>query len=152
PKNSKWFNRDRFILSAGHGSMLLYSLLHLSGYDVTMDDIKNFRQWSSRTPGHPEVLDTDGVEATTGPLGQGVAMAVGMAMAQAHLATKYNKVHFNIIDHYIYSLVGDGDVMQGISHEAPSLAGHLALYKLIVLYDSNDISLDGELDRSFSDN
>ena len=152
PKNSKWFNRDRFILSAGHGSMLLYSLLHLSGYDVTMDDIKNFRQWGSRTPGHPEVLDTDGVEATTGPLGQGVAMAVGMAMAEAHLAAKYNKENFNIIDHYTYSLVGDGDIMEGISHEAASLAGHLALDKLIVLYDSNDISLDGDLDRSFSDN
>lgn len=152
PKNSKWFNRDRFILSAGHGSMLLYSLLHLSGYDVTMDDIKAFRQWKSRTPGHPEVLDTDGVEATTGPLGQGVAMAVGMAMAEAHLAAKYNKENFPIIDHYTYSLVGDGDIMEGISHEAASLAGHLGLGKLIVLYDSNDISLDGDLDRSFSDN
>ncbi|WP_442962103.1 transketolase [Pseudogracilibacillus sp. SE30717A] len=152
PKNSKWFNRDRFVLSAGHGSMLLYSLLHLSGYDVTMDDIKSFRQFKSRTPGHPEVLDTDGVEATTGPLGQGVAMAVGMAMAEAHLAAKFNKDDFNIIDHYTYSLVGDGDIMEGISHEAASLAGHLGLGKLIVLYDSNDISLDGDLDRSFSDN
>lgn len=152
PKNSKWFNRDRFVLSAGHGSMLLYSLLHLSGYDVTMDDIKSFRQFGSRTPGHPEVLDTDGVEATTGPLGQGVSMAVGMAMAEAHLAAKYNKENFNIIDHYTYSLVGDGDIMEGISHETASLAGHLALDKLIVLYDSNDISLDGDLDRSFSDN
>lgn len=152
PKNAQWFNRDRFILSAGHGSMLLYSLLHLTGYDVTMDDIKEFRQWGSRTPGHPEVLDTDGVEATTGPLGQGVAMAVGMAMAEAHLAAKYNKDNFTLIDHYTYSLVGDGDIMEGISHEAASLAGHLALDKLIVLYDSNDISLDGDLDRSFSDN
>ncbi|HLR42339.1 MAG TPA: transketolase [Pseudogracilibacillus sp.] len=152
PKNAKWFNRDRFILSAGHGSMLLYSLLHLTGYDVTMDDLKEFRQWGSRTPGHPEVLDTDGVEATTGPLGQGVAMAVGMAMAEAHLAAKYNKDNFELIDHYTYSLVGDGDIMEGISHEAASLAGHLALDKLIVLYDSNDISLDGDLDRSFSDN
>src|SRR5690625_3803819 len=152
PKHSKWFNRDRFILSAGHGSMLLYSLLHLSGYDVTMDDLKSFRQWQSRTPGHPEVLDTDGVEATTGPLGQGVSMAVGMAMAEAHLAAKYNKENFPIIDHYTYSLVGDGDIMEGISHEAASLAGHLGLDKLIVLYDSNDISLDGDLDRSFSDN
>lgn len=152
PKNAQWFNRDRFILSAGHGSMLLYSLLHLTGYDVTMDDLKNFRQWGSRTPGHPEVLDTDGVEATTGPLGQGVAMAVGMAMAEAHLAAKYNKDNFELIDHYTYSLVGDGDIMEGISHEAASLAGHLALDKLIVLYDSNDISLDGDLDRSFSDN
>lgn len=152
PKHSKWFNRDRFILSAGHGSMLLYSLLHLSGYDVTIDDLKSFRQWQSRTPGHPEVLDTDGVEATTGPLGQGVSMAVGMAMAEAHLAAKYNKDNFPIIDHYTYSLVGDGDIMEGISHEAASLAGHLALDKLIVLYDSNDISLDGDLNRSFSDN
>lgn len=151
PKNSKWFNRDRFVLSAGHGSMLLYSLLHLAGYDVKIDDLKQFRQWNSRTPGHPEVHDTDGVEATTGPLGQGVAMAVGMAMAEAHLAAKYNKKDFSIIDHYTYSLVGDGDIMEGISHEAASLAGHLGLGKLIVLYDSNDISLDGDLDRSFSD-
>lgn len=151
PKNSSWFNRDRFVLSAGHGSMLLYSLLHLSGYDVTMDDIKNFRQWGSRTPGHPEVLDTDGVEATTGPLGQGIAMAVGMAMAEAHLGAKYNKDQFNIIDHYTYSLVGDGDIMEGISHEAASLAGHLGLSKLIVLYDSNDISLDGDLHMAYSD-
>src|SRR5690625_747688 len=152
PKNSKWFNRDRFILSAGHGSMLLYSLLHLSGYDLQIDDLKAFRQWQSRTPGHPEVLDTDGVEATTGPLGQGIAMAVGMAMAEAQLAGKYNKESFPIVDHYTYSLVGDGDIMEGISHEAASLAGHLGLGKLIVLYDSNDISLDGDLDRSFSDN
>lgn len=151
PKNSKWFNRDRFILSAGHGSMLLYSLLHLCGYDVTMDDIKSFRQYQSRTPGHPEVLDTDGVEATTGPLGQGIAMAVGMAMAEAHLAAKYNKENFPIIDHYTYSLVGDGDIMEGISHEAASLAGHLGLGKLIVLYDSNDISLDGDLNKAYSD-
>src|SRR5699024_4954205 len=114
PKNANWFNRDRFILSAGHGSMLLYSLLHLSVYDVQIDDLKSFRQWQSRTPGHPEVLDTDGVEATTGPLGQGVAMAVGMAMAEAHLASKFNKKDFNIVDHYTYSLVGDGDIMEGI--------------------------------------
>lgn len=152
PKHAKWFNRDRFVLSAGHGSMLLYSLLHLSGYDVTIDDLKSFRQWGSRTPGHPEVLDTDGVEATTGPLGQGIAMAVGMAMAEAHLAGKFNKADFPVIDHYTYSLVGDGDIMEGISHEAASLAGHLGLDKLIVLYDSNDISLDGDLDRSYSDN
>ena len=152
PKNSRWFNRDRFILSAGHGSMLLYSLLHLSGYDVTMDDLKEFRQWGSRTPGHPEVHHTDGVEATTGPLGQGIAMAVGMAMAEAHLAAKFNKDDATIIDHYTYSLVGDGDLMEGISHEAASLAGHLRLGKLVVLYDSNDISLDGDLNRSFSDN
>src|SRR5699024_1535974 len=131
---------------------LLYSLLHLSGYDVTMDDIKSFRQWNSRTPGHPEVHYTDGVEATTGPLGQGLAMAVGMAMAEAHLSAKYNQENYPVVDHYTYSLVGDGDIMEGISHEAASLAGHLGLSKLIVLYDSNDISLDGDLDRSFSDN
>lgn len=152
PKNSKWFNRDRFILSAGHGSMLLYSLLHLSGYDVTMEDLKQFRQWDSKTPGHPEVHHTDGVEATTGPLGQGIAMAVGMAMAEAHLGAKFNKEDISIVDHYTYALVSDGDLMEGISHEAASLAGHLKLGKLIALYDSNDISLDGELDRSFSEN
>lgn len=152
PKNSKWFNRDRFILSAGHGSMLLYSLLHLSGYDVTIDDLKNFRQWGSRTPGHPEVHHTDGIEATTGPLGQGIAMAVGMAMAEAHLSAKYNQENMNIIDHHTYALVSDGDLMEGISHETASLAGHLGLGKLIALYDSNDISLDGELNLSFSDN
>ncbi|WP_188455616.1 transketolase [Virgibacillus oceani] len=152
PKNSKWFNRDRFVLSAGHGSMLLYGLLHLSGYDVTIDDLKDFRQWNSKTPGHPEVHHTDGVEATTGPLGQGVAMSVGMAMAEAHLAATYNKENYSIIDHYTYALVSDGDLMEGISHESASLAGHLGLGKLIALYDSNDISLDGELNRSFSDN
>lgn len=152
PKNSKWFNRDRFVLSAGHGSMLLYSLLHLSGYKVSMDDLKNFRQWGSNTPGHPEVLDTDGVEMTTGPLGQGISSAVGMAMAEAHLASVYNKTDFPIVDHYTYALVGDGCLMEGVSHEAASLAGHLGLGKLIVLYDSNDISLDGDLDKSFSEN
>src|SRR5690625_1331487 len=152
PKNSSWFNRDRFVLSAGHGSMLLYGLLHLSGYDVTIDDLKEFRQWDSRTPGHPEVDYTDGVEATTGPLGQGLAMSVGMAMAEAHLSAKYNKPEFPIIDHYTYALISDGDIMEGISHEAASFAGHLGLGKLIALYDSNDISLDGDLDRSFSDN
>lgn len=151
PKNSKWFNRDRFILSAGHGSMLLYSLLHLCGYNITIDDLKNFRKLDSNTPGHPEVLDTDGVEATTGPLGQGLGMAVGMAMAEAHLAAKYNKPNLEIIDHYTYCLVGDGDIMEGVSHEAASLAGHLGLSKLIVLYDSNDISLDGDLNLAFSD-
>ncbi|AIF43671.1 transketolase [Virgibacillus sp. SK37] len=152
PSNSKWFNRDRFVLSAGHGSMLLYSLLHLSGYNVTIDDLKQFRQWDSKTPGHPEVNHTDGVEATTGPLGQGIAMSVGMAMAEAHLAAKFNKDDIAVVDHYTYALVSDGDLMEGISHEAASLAGHLGLGKLIALYDSNDISLDGELNRSFSDN
>lgn len=151
PKHSKWFNRDRFVLSAGHGSMLLYGLLHLSGYDVTIDDLKNFRQWDSRTPGHPEVHHTDGVEATTGPLGQGIAMSVGMAMAEAHLAATFNKADASIIDHHTYALISDGDLMEGISHETASLAGHLGLGKLITLYDSNDISLDGDLDRSFSD-
>src|SRR5699024_1791103 len=151
PKNSKWFNRDRFVLSAGHGSMLLYSLLHLSGYDVTIDDLKNFRHWESRTPGHPEYGFTDGVEATTGPLGQGIAMAVGMAMAEAHLSARYNRENYSVIDHHTYALISDGDLMEGISHESASLAGHLGLGKLIALYDSNDISLDGELNRSFSD-
>ncbi len=132
--------------------MLLYGLLHLSGYNVTMDDLKSFRQWGSITPGHPEVHHTDGVEATTGPLGQGIAMSVGMAMAEAHLAATYNKQDFSIIDHHTYALVSDGDLMEGISHEAASLAGHLGLGKLIALYDSNDISLDGELNRAFSDN
>ena len=152
PKNSTWFNRDRFVLSAGHGSMLLYSLLHLAGYDVLMDDLKNFRQWGSRTPGHPEVHDTHGVETTTGPLGQGIATAVGMAMAEAHLAETYNKEDLSIVDHFTYALVSDGDLMEGISHETASLAGHLKLGKLIALYDSNDISLDGKLDQSFSEN
>ncbi|WP_077358179.1 transketolase [Virgibacillus halodenitrificans] len=152
PSNSKWFNRDRFVLSAGHGSMLLYSLLHLSGYNVTIEDLKEFRQWDSKTPGHPEVNHTDGVEATTGPLGQGIAMSVGMAMAEAHLAAKFNKDDIAVVNHNTYALVSDGDLMEGISHEAASLAGHLGLGKLIALYDSNDISLDGELNRSFSDN
>lgn len=152
PKSSKWFNRDRFVLSAGHGSMLLYSLLHLSGYDVSLNDIKNFRQYGSKTPGHPEVHHTDGVETTTGPLGQGIATAVGMAIAETHLAATYNKEGFNVVDHHTFALVGDGDLMEGISHETASLAGHLGLGKLVVLYDSNDISLDGDLDRSFSEN
>ncbi|MCP3027828.1 transketolase [Halobacillus sp. A5] len=151
PENSEWFNRDRFILSAGHGSMLLYSLLHLSGYNLTIDDLKSFRQWDSKTPGHPEFGDTHGVEATTGPLGQGVSMAAGMAMAEAHLAAKYNREGYPVVDHYTYAICGDGDLMEGVSQESASLAGHLGLGKLIVLYDSNDISLDGDLDRSFSE-
>lgn len=151
PKNAKWFNRDRFVLSAGHGSMLLYSMLHLSGYDVTLDDLKSFRQFESRTPGHPEVHYTDGVEATTGPLGQGVANSVGMAMAEAHLSAVYNKENHDIIDHYTYVLCGDGDLMEGVSAEAASLAGHLKLGKLIMLYDSNDISLDGPTSKAFTE-
>lgn len=152
PSNSLWFNRDRFVLSAGHGSMLLYSLLHLAGYGLTIDDLKQFRQWGSLTPGHPEYGHTAGVDATTGPLGQGVAMAVGMAMAEAHLGATYNKEGFPVVDHYTYAICGDGDLMEGVSSEAASLAGHLKLGKLIVLYDSNDISLDGELNLSFSEN
>ncbi|MGM9926347.1 MAG: transketolase [Bacillus sp. (in: firmicutes)] len=151
PKNPKWFNRDRFVLSAGHGSALLYSLLHLSKYDVSLQDLKEFRQWGSKTPGHPEYGHTPGVEATTGPLGQGIAMAVGMAMAERHLASKYNRDQFEVVNHYTYSICGDGDLMEGVSAEASSLAGHLQLGRLIVLYDSNDISLDGDLDQSFSE-
>ncbi|TKI11481.1 transketolase, partial [Bacillus wiedmannii] len=151
PNNPTWFNRDRFVLSAGHGSMLLYSLLHLSGYDVTMDDLKNFRQWGSKTPGHPEYGHTAGVDATTGPLGQGIATAVGMAMAERHLAAKYNRDAYNVVDHHTYAICGDGDLMEGVSAEASSLAAHLQLGRLVVLYDSNDISLDGDLNRSFSE-
>jgi transketolase len=151
PKNPDWFNRDRFVLSAGHGSMLLYSLLHLSGYGLTIDDLKSFRQWGSKTPGHPEFGHTAGVDATTGPLGQGIAMAVGMAMAERHLAESYNRDSYNVVDHYTYSICGDGDLMEGVSAEAASLAGHLQLGRLVVLYDSNDISLDGDLSQSFSE-
>ncbi|WP_028782879.1 transketolase [Thalassobacillus devorans] len=151
PKNSNWFNRDRFVLSAGHGSMLIYSLLHLSGYNVTIEDLKNFRQWGSKTPGHPEFGHTDGVEATTGPLGQGISMSTGMAMAEAHLAAKYNTEDHKVVDHYTYCICSDGDLMEGVSQESASLAGHLGLGKLIVLYDSNDISLDGDLNRAFSE-
>ncbi|MFW8668260.1 1-deoxy-D-xylulose-5-phosphate synthase N-terminal domain-containing protein, partial [Enterococcus entomosocium] len=147
-----WVDRDRFVLSVGHGSALLYSLLHVSGYDVTIEDLKNFRQWDSHTPGHPEVDHTDGVEATTGPLGQGIAMAVGMAMAEAHLAATYNRDKYQVIDHYTYALCGDGDLMEGVSQEAASMAGHMKLDKLIVLYDSNDISLDGPTSKAFTEN
>ncbi|MGF7086263.1 transketolase [Kroppenstedtia sanguinis] len=152
PDHPDWFDRDRFILSAGHGSMLLYSLLHLFGYDLSLEELKNFRQWGSQTPGHPEFGHTPGVEATTGPLGQGISNAVGMAMAEAHLATVFNRDGYPVIDHYTYTLCGDGDLMEGVSAEAASLAGHLHLGKLIVLYDSNDISLDGETNRSFTEN
>ncbi len=152
PKNPSWIDRDRFVLSAGHGSMLLYALLHLMKYDVTLEDLHNFRQWGSKTPGHPEYGHTPGVDATTGPLGQGIATAVGMAMAERHLAAVYNRDGHEIVNHYTYVICGDGDLMEGVSSEASSLAGHLKLGKLIVLYDSNDISLDGELSRSFSEN
>lgn len=151
PQNPSWFNRDRFVLSAGHGSMLLYSLLHLSGYDVSIDDLKGFRQWGSRTPGHPEYHHTPGVEATTGPLGQGVAMSVGMAMAEAHLEAVYNRDGYPIIDHHTYCICSDGDLMEGVSAEAASLAGYLNLGRLVLLYDSNDISLDGDLHKAFSE-
>lgn len=151
PKASNWPNRDRFVLSAGHGSALLYSLLHLSGFDVSINDLKDFRQLGSKTPGHPEVGHTDGVEVITGPLGQGLAQAVGLAMAETHTAALYNTPDFPMIDHYTYTLVGDGDLMEGISYEAASLAGRQALDKLIVLYDSNDISLDGDLNLAFNE-
>lgn len=151
PKNPDFFDRDRFVLSAGHGSAMLYSLLHLSGYEVSIDDLKEFRQIGSITPGHPEVGMTPGVEVTTGPLGQGIAQAVGLAAAEKHLAGLYNKDDIKIIDHYTYALCGDGDLMEGVSYEAMSFAGHVGLDKLIILYDSNDICLDGDLSTSFSE-
>ena len=152
PQNPHWFNRDRFVLSNGHGSMLLYSLLHLTGYDLSIEDIKSFRQLGSKTPGHPEYRHTPGVETTTGPLGQGIANAVGMALTEAHLAARFNKPDLNIIDHHTYVFAGDGCLMEGISHEACSLAGTLKLNKLILLYDDNGISIDGEIDEWFTDN
>ena len=151
-QDEKWFNRDRFILSAGHGSALLYELLHLSGYNITMDDLKNLRQKGSLTPGHPEAGHTPGVEITTGPLGQGISSAVGFAIAESYLAAKFNKGDLNVIDHHTYVLCGDGDLQEGIAMEAASLAGHLGLGKLIVLYDSNDIQLDGEVALVNSEN
>ena len=151
PKNPKWLNRDRFILSAGHGSMLIYSLLHLYGYDLSMDDLKAFRQWGSKTPGHPENFITAGVETTTGPLGQGVANAVGFALAEASLAARYNREGSEIIDHYTYVVAGDGCLQEGISHEACSFAGHNKLGKLIMLYDSNNITIDGPTHISFTE-
>lgn len=151
PANPEWYNRDRFILSAGHGSMLLYSTLHLCGYDVSMDELKNFRQWNSKTPGHPEFGHTPGVETTTGPLGQGFANAVGMAIAQEYLASLFNKDNIKILDHFIYGICSDGDLMEGVSHEAASLAGHLRLGKIIFFYDDNGITIDGKTELSFSD-
>ncbi len=151
PRNPGWENRDRFLLSAGHGSMLLYSLLYLTGYDLSLDEIKNFRQWGSKTPGHPENVLTPGVEITTGPLGQGFANGVGMAMGAAHLATRFNQEEFPLIDHYIYAIVSDGDLMEGVASEAASLAGHLRLGKLIYLYDDNKVTIEGFTNLAFSE-
>ena len=152
PKNPQWFNRDRFVLSAGHGCMLLYALLHLSGYDsVTIEDIKQFRQWGSHTPGHPETFETAGVEVTTGPLGAGISSAVGLAIAEAHLAAKYNKPDAKLVDHYTYVIMGDGCNQEGVASEACSLAGHLGLGKLIALYDDNHITIDGNTNVSFTE-
>jgi transketolase len=151
PQNPKWENRDRFLLSAGHGSMLLYSLLHLTGYDLPLDELKNFRQWGSKTPGHPEYGLTPGVEITTGPLGQGFANGVGMAMGAAHLSSRFNKDGFPLIDHYVYAIVSDGDLMEGVASEAASLAGHLKLGKLIYLYDDNHVTIEGFTNLAFSE-
>src|SRR3989440_110566 len=152
PKQPKWENRDRFLLSAGHGCMLLYSLLYLTGYDLALDEIKNFRQWGSKTPGHPEYGLTPGVEITTGPLGQGFANGVGMAMGAAHLAAKFNQKDFSLIDHNVYAIVSDGDLMEGVASEAASLAGHLKLGKLVYLYDDNHVTIEGFTDLAFSEN
>ena len=151
PKNPGWLDRDRFVLSGGHASMLLYSLLYLTGYEVTLDDIKHFRQWGSKTPGHPEFGHTPGVETTTGPLGQGFANAVGMAMAECHLAARFNRPGHDIVDHFTYVMCGDGDLMEGLASEAASLAGHLGLGKLICLYDDNKISIEGSTDITFTE-
>jgi transketolase len=151
PANPDWPDRDRFVLSAGHGSMLLYSLLHLTGYDLSLGELKNFRQWDSKTPGHPESYITAGVETTTGPLGQGFANGVGMAIAERYLATRFNRPDHEIVDHYIYGIVSDGDLMEGVSHEAASLAGHLKLGRIVYLYDDNLISIDGSTDLSFTE-
>ena len=151
PANPHWFDRDRFVLSAGHGSMLLYSLLHLTGYELPLEQIKRFRQWGSVTPGHPERGLTPGVETTTGPLGQGFGNGVGMAIAEAHLAARYNRPGHHIINHFTYGLVSDGDLMEGVASEAASLAGHLKLGKLIYLYDDNQISIEGSTDLAFTE-
>ena len=151
PRNPSWPGRDRFILSGGHGSMLLYSLLYLNGYDLELDELKNFRQWGSLTPGHPEYGLTPGVEVTTGPLGQGFANGVGMAIAAEHLAATFNRPGRELVDHYIYAIVTDGDLMEGVASEAASLAGHLKLGHLIYLYDDNRISIDGSTDLAFTE-
>jgi transketolase len=151
PANPRWPDRDRFVLSAGHGSMLLYSLLHLTGYDLSLEELKSFRQWDSKTPGHPESYIAPGVETTTGPLGQGFANGVGMAIAERFLAAHFNRPDHTIVDHYTYGIVSDGDLMEGISHEAASLAGHLKLGKLIYLYDDNGISIEGSTDLTFTE-
>ena len=152
PKDPGWPDRDRFVLSAGHGSMLMYSMLHLCGYDVPLEELKNFRQWGSMTPGHPEYGDTPGVETTTGPLGQGTANAVGLALAESLLAARFNTAEHTLVDHFTYALVSDGDLMEGISHEAASLAGHLGLGKLVYLFDSNAITIEGDTDLASSEN
>ena len=151
PNSPDWADRDRFVLSAGHGSMLLYALLHLSGYDLSLDEIKKFRQWGSKTPGHPEYGVTPGVEVTTGPLGQGFAAAVGMAIAERRLAAEFNRPDFPLVDHYTYIYAGDGCLMEGITSEAASLAGHLKLNKLICLYDDNRVTIDGTTDITFTE-
>ena len=151
PKNPTWHNRDRFVLSAGHGSMLLYSLLHLTGHKISLDDIKNFRQWESPTPGHPEYCLECGIETTTGPLGQGFATGVGMAMAEKYLSETFNKPGFPVVDYNIYGIVSDGDLMEGISSEAASLAGHLKLGKIVYLYSDNKITIEGSTDISFTE-
>ncbi|MCA9580964.1 MAG: transketolase, partial [Myxococcales bacterium] len=148
PNKPEWFDRDRFVLSCGHASMLQYSMLHLSGYDLSLDDLKNFRQWGSRTPGHPEYGHTPGVETTTGPLGQGFANAVGMAMAEVHLAKRFNREDHSVIDHFTWVIASDGDIMEGVAAEAASLAGHLRLGKLVVFWDDNKITIDGRTDIS----
>lgn len=152
PTDPSWPNRDRFILSPGHGCMLLYCLLHLTGYDLSLDELKQFRQWGSRTPGHSEHGMTPGVETTTGPLGQGFGNGVGMAIAERFLAHHFNRPGYPIVDHYVYAVVSDGDLMEGISSEAASLAGHLGLGKLIYLYDDNRITIDGSTDMAFTEN
>src|SRR5438093_2208359 len=151
PRNPRWPNRDRFVLSAGHGSMLLYSLLHLTGYDLSLEELRNFRQWGSKTPGHPEYRDTPGVETTTGPLGQGFGNGVGMAIAQRHLAARFNTPDLPLIDYYVYAIVSDGDLMEGVASEAASLAGHLRLGNLVYLYDNNRITIEGSTSLAFTE-